>query len=568
MLKKQIPFILVGVVDVVLLYFNIKFVSRQSEFAILDALTSVDAFFYRKKFFMEAAKPMKKLFTILLLLCIIFSISLSACSEIETETPPTYNLESSEAEFQNEAVGFVNSDRNVALSKSEVGESENKIFDSSYIEGNCYYYIYYLGEINKVALQSNAEVEYFQNLGQSQEIVFTTGESSSSSITNSISDAVEQCVSYKTSAGETVGIKEDLTISAEANILDIVNVKEELGIETSYQFSYTNEVGTENKKTSESSYEKALTTTTTKQKTVTIKLSEKCKNGYYRYTSLGNFQVFGVVIYDTISKEFVCYAESLLESWYWTLDYSETPTFSDDNDKKIVFNLPELDINVLGIPTNVVEKEPSDIVVEPAKIKLTLDPNGGTCETTEITGVASTPIELPVPKKPNCVFSGWIDTRTNAVANYTKMPSWDRTLKAKWVQTSFYFSKSEESAKHFGGGTVEFSLYEANNCNFNYTDLVNLGYTKFDVKIQFEMKDTQGCDETVKFSIGNLYLECKKDMAHGQNFHSIEVNFNDNNIVYLNTNTINLTLRGYRNAPLPKTWLAGQHINIVITAKK
>ena len=206
----------------------------------------------------------------------------------------------------------------------------------SYRDEDHYYYMFYLGELNGVPLQDDAEA--FQFNGNAYTYSFQKEQSSSSSIANSVKRAVQECTSWTESFqfGAVVGIKNIASIDT----------------------GYSEQWGGSTSSTAESSYEEAFNYAQKQVSSFSITFDERYSVGYYRWIMFGDLDVYAAIEYDLRTGEYVIDNYSVIAAQYFTLDYSPTSgRFNEGAYEQLPFDMNASDIERLPEPTEWISEE-------------------------------------------------------------------------------------------------------------------------------------------------------------------------------------------------------------------
>lgn len=200
----------------------------------------------------------------------------------------------------------------------------------SYRDEDHYYYMFYLGELNGVPLQTDAEAFYYG--GNDYTYSFQKGYNTSQSISGAVKRSVGYCTSWTKnfSAGGTV------------NIAEIA----------SFDLGYSKQWGQSATSSAESSYEKASSYSESYQASFEVSFDDRYPVGFFRWILYGDLDVFAAIVYDLDSGDYSCENYSVVASQYFMLDYSaESGRFQDGTYEMLPFDLTQEDIGRLPEPT-------------------------------------------------------------------------------------------------------------------------------------------------------------------------------------------------------------------------
>ena len=207
---------------------------------------------------------------------------------------------------------------------------------TSYRDANYYYYIFYLGELNGVPLQEDAEA--FQFNGNAYTYSFQKEKSSSGSIASSVKRAVEYCTSWT----------RNFQIGGSLSIKNIASI--DLG--------YSKQWGESTRSSAEYSYEEAYSYAEKQVSSFSISFDDRYPSGYYRWIMFGDLDVYAAIEYDIRTGEYAVENYSVIAARYFTLDYSPSSGRFDDGEyEQLPFDMDASDVNRLPEPTVWISEE-------------------------------------------------------------------------------------------------------------------------------------------------------------------------------------------------------------------
>ena len=222
---------------------------------------------------------------------------------------------------------------NNILPRYVISESENEnALYTSFLDDDCYYYLFYLGSISRVPLQK--DIEIYQYSGNDYTKTLST--------TVSVSTTVSQMISF--TSNNTIEYRNG------ANVSGILG-GDAIGASLEFGLSGDQIKGTTISRSK--SFENAVTYSEEQSNTTTFSFTEESEHGYYRYMLFGDVDVYGVLIKDIMSGKYYTSTYEVVSSQYYDLDYSENSRFDDEYDK-LVFDTDNINFNTLPIPTNYV----------------------------------------------------------------------------------------------------------------------------------------------------------------------------------------------------------------------
>lgn len=245
-------------------------------------------------------------------------------------------------------------------------EDENlKVYDS-FRDDQYYYYVYYMGYINNVPLQS--DYPSFDYQGIKHTVSVETSEAKTESVSKQIENIITKNSGWGISSkiGASVEVKEGCIIG-----------EAKMGASVEHGFSLN------------SSTIKSTSTVATdvnefsieKKHTMTIYFDETCPYGLYRYVLMGTFDVYAIIAYDTTTKEFSGETFSILDNKAFKLDYTEGERFIDNSLDAFSPDdfLTTLDPNNLEIPEKVITGSPEENIPTIDNNPFTLSLNAKNC---------------------------------------------------------------------------------------------------------------------------------------------------------------------------------------------
>ncbi len=193
-------------------------------------------------------------------------------------------------------------------------------------DDNYYYYIFYLGKLENVPLQTPDQYQYYRYSGNNYTRSFTT--------TYAETQTIEEQSSYATSVTEEqyheASVTAGIEVTASAGAI-FAKAETTVSVETGY-------TGGWNKSTNDTwtnSYTKAETFSVENAETIEFSFDSSCAEGYYRYILFGTLDVYTVVIYDPATEQYELNTFSVIVAQGFDLDYSASSTFDD-------YEIPEL----------------------------------------------------------------------------------------------------------------------------------------------------------------------------------------------------------------------------------
>lgn len=217
---------------------------------------------------------------------------------------------------------------------NSASQMSNKRFDArySFYDDDCEYYIFYLGYVSHVPLQSDVAVYEFN--GSKYEKELSTTETNRTQVTEMLSTMETKSVSLEVNASSEL-----------SSSLKIEGVGSESVLEYGFKLSQTRSV------TSSQSIEKTVEYSKQTSETTKFAFDESWEKGFYRYILLGDVDVFGVLVRDIKSGECYTYTYDVIASQYYSLDYSKSALFDERSETQLTFSLSEDEIESLEKPS-------------------------------------------------------------------------------------------------------------------------------------------------------------------------------------------------------------------------
>ncbi len=212
---------------------------------------------------------------------------------------------------------------------------------SSFKDEDFYYYMYYLGRIENVPLQSDSEVTVQQHTGVPYSYTFSTTSTTVSSIETQISKANENCSSWQ----EEEFISGELKVKYEKEFPTNSKAGLEIAIKGGYQHTW----GGESTTIMEESIVETKEYSEEYSKEITVSFDENLEKGFYRYILMGDIDVFATIVYNVAENVYYCENINTIASRYYTLDYSKDSEFLPATNQNLPFDCP--DLSTLEEPT-------------------------------------------------------------------------------------------------------------------------------------------------------------------------------------------------------------------------
>ncbi len=195
-----------------------------------------------------------------------------------------------------------------------------------------YYYMFYLGQIENVPLQTKFPTVQWNGDNPRKEIfILTVAEAKT----------IEKQSMYATSVTDEQ-FKEK---SGSVKVTTSVGFPVGVGIEASVEAGYTEGWGKSKGETWENSYTQAEKSSKEETHRVDVSFDSTNEIGYYRYVLFGSIDVYALVIYDPAKPKngYTVKTISDVAVPYYGLDYSTSSRFDDQKPEELPFDLSLLD---------------------------------------------------------------------------------------------------------------------------------------------------------------------------------------------------------------------------------
>ncbi|MBP3402119.1 MAG: hypothetical protein J6K85_03565 [Clostridia bacterium] len=228
-------------------------------------------------------------------------------------------------------------------------EDENLQVYDSFRDDQYYYYVYYMGYINNVPLQSDYPSFDYQG------IKHTVSVETSEAKTESVSKQIENIITKNSGWG--ISSKIGASVEVKGGCI-IGEAKMGASVERGFSLNSSTIKSTSTVATDVNEF------SIEKKHTMTIYFDETCPYGLYRYVLMGTFDVYAIIAYDTTTKEFSGETFSILDNKAFKLDYTEGERFVDNSLDAFSPDdfLTTLDPNNLEIPEKVIDGTPEEVI--------------------------------------------------------------------------------------------------------------------------------------------------------------------------------------------------------------
>ncbi len=225
-------------------------------------------------------------------------------------------------------------------------EADGGKLSDSFRDDRYYYYVYYMGYVANVPLQTNYDT--YKYTGMEGSMTFTSTKTS----TESVSRQVENLISTNSEwgASQTLGV----SVEVEGGCI-FADAKMGMSVESGLSFGMSKVESTSTIASNVETYSEDH------QMSNTYYFDESCPLGLYRYVLMGVFDLYAIIAYDTETKKFCGETFSVLDSNYITLDYTEAERFNDNSIESFPLDfLPTFDPNNIVVPSRVITGSPEE----------------------------------------------------------------------------------------------------------------------------------------------------------------------------------------------------------------
>ena len=208
-------------------------------------------------------------------------------------------------------------------------------FISGYDDNN-YYWIWYLGDLENVPLQSNGDFGAGASVVYNGTIDFTYGFSYSQSTAESVEKAISNASSKTTewTTSNKISISDSQTFN-----IGIVKNTLKVGYARTWGKSISNTETISQSLTNTASKTKATTTT------VSTHFDKNCKAGHYRWCLIGDVEVYACIVYNYKDQEiaFCDNIEKVVGTPGYGFEYSQNSKFELDRYDTLPFDCPRIE---------------------------------------------------------------------------------------------------------------------------------------------------------------------------------------------------------------------------------
>ena len=210
---------------------------------------------------------------------------------------------------------------------------------TSFKDGDTYFYMFHLGYVSDVPMQS--DFTYFKYSGNNYSHSFTT--------TSTTTTHVETSCAYTSSKTSTWDEKFEVSDSIKVG----GSIKKIINIENTIKFGYSKTSGGASTQSWTDTYTTATTFSENHSKTVDFNFNETMRHGYYRFILLGTVEVYAVIVFDSVEETYYLDTITAVSGYGYGLDYSTSSKFDDNTFTEFDFD-PNI-VYTLEIPTQSVE---------------------------------------------------------------------------------------------------------------------------------------------------------------------------------------------------------------------
>ena len=283
---------------------------------------------------------MKKIITIIILIAIMTTLFIGC-------DPNNKDRSNNETEGMEKSV-LISTEKSVMLSPASIRKVESvpnePVLKSSFKDDEYYYYLFYLGDLKNVPLDSSFSfLHEYKSMGLNTELEMTSTVLSVSEISSMASQTVTETVKLSSSLSSK--------ISAKAGTKNNY-VSAEIAMSFSSSASISNQFT--------NSYQRASKFSEEQQKKVRISFNENTADGYYGYAPTAILKMYSLVVYDPAEDKFSVDTYSEIDkNWIGFYYYSSFEEFANYQYETLDFSIP----SNLPTPTNEYQDETSWSVI-------------------------------------------------------------------------------------------------------------------------------------------------------------------------------------------------------------
>ncbi len=293
---------------------------------------------------------MKKI--LIIMLCLILLICLASCGDSQDKSTET---------VIGTVVDSAGNEREIKGIECSAKANENITNQyASFKDDEYNYYVFYLGRLYNVALESGSR-DYYHGF-EEKELSFIVSETTTNMIKNTASEVVAN------SSHQDFSISESFKYSKGSNAslgVAINGISAGIGMSKSIEIglSATQAWGFSQSETISKSYEECVTKSKEEETSLKIKFNPDYPVGYYLYTMIGDLDVYNVVVVDRNSEEFEVYTlSSVVTSNRQLLYLGEELEYSSEPSNPLVFELNQVEDCLLKEPTINIGEQNGDMI--------------------------------------------------------------------------------------------------------------------------------------------------------------------------------------------------------------
>lgn len=293
---------------------------------------------------------MKKI--LIIMLCLIPLVFLASCNDSEIESTET---------LVGTVVDSAGNEREIKGIECSAKANENITNQyTSFKDDEYNYYVFYVGRLYNVALESGSR-DYYHGF-EEKELNFVVSEVTTNMVKSTASQVVVNSSHQDFSVSES--FKYSKGSSASAGIaLNYISASVGMSKSIEVGLSATQAWGFSQSETISKSYEDCVTKSKEEETSLKIKFNSNYPVGYYLYTMIGDLDVYNVVVVDRDSAEFEVYTfSSIVTSNRQLLYIGEELEYSNEPSNPLEFDLSKVEDCLLKEPTTDISEQNGNVI--------------------------------------------------------------------------------------------------------------------------------------------------------------------------------------------------------------
>lgn len=276
----------------------------------------------------------------------LFIVSLLLISLLLSATSCIYTGQNGSASV-NDDIAKIVTVSNETVSDSYVNHPVDELPEEQYTQktsfrdDNNYYYVFYLGYVENVPMQDN--YPSFKYSGNDYKKVMTATKTTENAVEDSIDKVSSTNSGWQKKDAFKKAVEKD---GAKFNWVLNFDFEDSSAFESGFEEAWS----TSNVNSVSEMATKATTHSEQIADTVEFQFDKSCAHGYYRYVLMGAYDVYAVITYNPVKKEYGTATYSYLFNLSYTLDFSTDPHFNDSSITEISYDTSNFVIDVSKKP--------------------------------------------------------------------------------------------------------------------------------------------------------------------------------------------------------------------------